>query len=238
VTGQHREMVRHLPVVVDERVEDVADELPLGDGQRHGRVERLAEQELGEGVAAGVGRRVPGAIRLEGEDAAGKLVADLVEVLPVELGADADGVASLHPRQLVDELQRVVVDGERAVVGITDVVEPGERDVRNAPSDRVAGFQVRDLQIADHIVGKGREGADRVEELGVAEPRVVDQRGGERPRVRGGPLLVMRERLRTRQAEALARLRVVAPVVPRHPLRRGRFVEVGSNHVALAIERL
>ena len=236
--GEQREFVRHLPVVVDERVEDVADEFSLGDGQRDARPERLAEQELGEGVAAGVVRRVPGAKRRELEAAAGKLVADLVEVLPGVLSADADGVASLQPGQLVDELQRVVVDGERAVGDVTDSVEPGERDARNAPRDRVAGFQVRDLQIADHIVGKGREGADRVEELGVAEPRVVDQRGAERPGVRAAPLLVVRDGLRTRQADALGRLRVVAPVVPPHPLRRRRFVEVGANDVALAIERL
>ena len=73
-------------------------------------------------------------IRRELEAAAGKLVADLVEVLPVVLSAHADGVASLHPRQLVDELQRVVVDGERAVGDITDSVEPGERDAPECPT--------------------------------------------------------------------------------------------------------
>src|SRR4029453_3961225 len=123
-----------------ERVEDVAFELSLGDGQRDTRPERLAEQELGEGIAAGIGRRIPGAKRLELEAATGELVADLVEVLPGELGTDADGVASLQPGQLVDELQRVVVDRKRAVGDVTDAIEPGERDAGNAPGDRVAGF--------------------------------------------------------------------------------------------------
>src|SRR5207342_268583 len=86
--GQQREIVRHLPVVVDERVEDIPYEFSLGDGQRDAGFERLAEQELGEGVAAGVVHRVPGGIRLEGELAAGKLVADLVEVLSVVLSAN------------------------------------------------------------------------------------------------------------------------------------------------------
>ena len=149
---QERQLVRGPPVVVDKRVEDVAYELSLGDGQRSGRVERLAEQKLGEGVAAGVVHRVSSEIRLEREDPAGKLVADLVEVLPVVLGAHADGVTSLQPRQLVDELQRAVVDGERAVVGITDVVEPGSVHAQQ----KIGVFGVGIIVPAESVVAKSQ----------------------------------------------------------------------------------
>ena len=133
--GQQRQLVRHLPVVVDERVEDVADEFSLGDGQRDGRA--------GTAGRAGTRRRRSRRCCSPGSWCvfAWKAKMPRENWLPTSLkccrsysAPDADGVASLHPGQLVDELQRVVVDGERAVVGVTDVGEPGERDVSECPT--------------------------------------------------------------------------------------------------------
>ena len=62
-------------------------EFGVGDGDGDGRVIALAEKEFGEGIPAGFGSggagRALGDVGLEGELAAGELVADLVVVLAV-----------------------------------------------------------------------------------------------------------------------------------------------------------
>ena len=73
-------------------------------------------------------------------------------------------------------MQRVVVDCERAIVGVADggKATPVKYDVGNSPGDRIAGILVRDADFGNYIQAAGTQGAERVEETRVAEPRVVD----------------------------------------------------------------
>ena len=143
----------HLPGIVDKRMEDVALELRIGNGGRICRHENVSQQEFGEGVAA-----VP---------FAGFVVAFGWKVntprenwLPIWLkfcrlysNPKREGVLAMDPRQLVNELQCVVVVCERTIVGVADAGEPTpvEYDVRNSPGDRSAGILVRDADVGNHI---------------------------------------------------------------------------------------
>src|SRR5262249_34718846 len=120
---------------------DVALELRVGDGDGIGRRENIAQQEFGEGIAAG-SLWALGGVRLEREQPARELVADLVVVLPVVLKTECEAVLPVEPGHLVHELQRVVVVGEGAVVGVANPGEPGpiKADVGNSPGDRIAGI--------------------------------------------------------------------------------------------------
>ncbi len=65
---------------------------------------QIAQQELGEGIAAGMGGALRG-VGLEDEIAARELIADLVEILAVVFEAEAEGVLAFDPRQIVDRLE-------------------------------------------------------------------------------------------------------------------------------------
>src|SRR5690348_7196690 len=106
-------------------------------------------------------------------------------MLSVKLAPEGEGVLAMYPGQLIDELQSAVVDCERSVVGVADPGEPSpvKHHVRNSPSDRVSGVLTRDSDLGNNVVGEGREGAERVKELGVAEAGLVDDVGSKSPRI-------------------------------------------------------
>ena len=52
-----------------------------------------------------------------------ELVADLVEVLPIVLAPEAESMLAMYPRHFINELQGVIVVGERTVVGVADPAE-------------------------------------------------------------------------------------------------------------------
>jgi hypothetical protein len=136
-------------------------------------------------------------------------------------------------------LQRVVVVGEGAVVGVANADEPGptKADVRNSPGDRISGILARYANLGDDVVAKSREGPERVKEAGVAETRVVNEVWGNRPGVGSGVLLVVRHYLRAGAIDALRGLVLVAPVVAPHPLRLRRLDEVQADDKSISVER-
>src|SRR5437667_1431419 len=104
----------------------VALELGISNSRRRCGLEKVPQQELGEPVAAGllasdgVGKRALRGERLECEHTARELISKLVEVLPVVLESERERVFAMDPGKLVNKLQRVVIDPEGAIVGVTD----------------------------------------------------------------------------------------------------------------------
>src|SRR5947209_13922194 len=97
----------------------MAPVLSVRDGDGYGGLIEIPEQELGEGIAAGMGGAL-GRIRLENEVAARKLVSDLIEVFPVELEPGAKSVLAARQAYVIDELQRVVLDDVGPVGVVAD----------------------------------------------------------------------------------------------------------------------
>src|SRR5262249_6634332 len=131
--------------------------LRRGQRDRHCGLEDIAKQELGKRVAAGSGGTLS-RIRLERKLATRKLVADLVEILPAVLETEAEAVLAAIPGEVVDKLQRVVVDRKRTILHVADRVKTvaGKRDQRYAPGERRAGLEIRNSQGGNCIYITGR----------------------------------------------------------------------------------
>src|SRR5438046_58078 len=171
----------------------VALELRIGDRRRIRGYEDISQQKFGKGVPTCPGGRILGCVRLERKDAARELVTHLVEVLPVVLETEFKRVLAMDPRNFVGELQCVVVDCERTVVGVADRGEATsvKHCVRNSPGDRSPGALVRDTNVSDYVAAAGAQGSKRVKETRITETGVIHQVSGDGPRVRPGVLFVV-----------------------------------------------
>src|SRR5262249_47313212 len=204
---------------VNERVLDVALESPSGNGNRDGRLVKLPEQEIGEGISAGSGG-APCGVGLEHKLAARELVSDLIEILPVVLEPKSERVLASDPGQFVHELQRIVVVSERTLGAVAQSGESGsaKRYARNSPSDRRPALLVRYAQARNDIGVKSQESADGVIEPGVAETGFVHEVGRKGSSVGCGILFVVRQDLRPGPVQPLGGLVFVTPTVAAHPL--------------------
>src|SRR5271166_3147668 len=103
-------------------------------------------------------------IRLEYEIAARELIAHLVEVLPVEFEARTEGMFAAAPGEIVDELQRIVLNYVRPVRAIADAAEAVaiERDRGDAPGSRVARIKPRNPERPHYVVRAGGKRPDGV----------------------------------------------------------------------------
>ena len=235
-TQRQRELGSDLPRVVHIGVERVALEIGVGHRNRRFGLIHGAQQEVGEGIAAGESgaqRRV----RLEGELAARELVSHLIVILPRELRAEAEGVLAPDPRQVVHKLQGVVVVCVRAFRAVSNRAVADQRDVRDAPGHGRAARKIRDADLAHHIGIEGQVGADGIEEAVVSESRLVDHVGRNHARVGAHVLFVVRNDLRAVERETLVGLVLVAPAIAPRPLRFGGLDEIHAQHESVAIVR-
>src|SRR5581483_10738656 len=92
-------------------------------------------------------------VRLECKLSAGELVSDLVEVLTAILETKTQAVLAVSPRDIIDKLERVVVDGIRTVLRVADGDEavPGKGGERNAPGDRGPSLQTRNADRRNRV---------------------------------------------------------------------------------------
>src|SRR5947207_7658658 len=181
---------------------DVALELRGGDGDRIRGCENISQQEFGEGVPAGSGG-APCGVRLECKRTARKLVAHLVVILPVVLEPKPEGVLAVDPRQLVNQLQGVIVAAVRTLGAVAQLLESGsaKRYSRNSPSDRCHALLARYAHGRNDIRVKSQESADEVIEPGVAETGFVYEVGCEGPGVGRRVLFVVGDHLRPRDGQ-------------------------------------
>ncbi len=160
-----RQAAGDLPGVIDVEGLAVAQEFGAGDGDGGLGLVEIAEQVIAKGVAAGLGHGILGGVGLEGELAAGKLVADLIVVLAAELASEAEGVIAADPGEVVDELQRVVVVGVRPLGAVADAAVVGQRDVGKAPLHGISALEAGNADGADGVLREGQKGPDGVDRI-------------------------------------------------------------------------
>ena len=121
------------------------------------RVVEIPEQEIGEGGAAALRRRrqrILGVAAVEPEAAARDDAADLVVEHVAQLTAKLELVRRDGPREVVDQLNGLVVVDERRVALFAEARESRDVDVRDAPVERVVRRDV-DAECLDDVVHAG-----------------------------------------------------------------------------------
>src|SRR5439155_14541159 len=93
------------------------------------------------------------------------------------LKAHAPGVLATRPGEVVDELVHVVVVEVRPFGRVAESRKAGDPDARDPPGDRRRQGDTGDLQFRDYVACVREFRPERVEEVVVAGPELVDHRG-------------------------------------------------------------
>src|SRR5437763_204416 len=105
-------------------------------------------------------------------------------------------------RGIVQELKRAVVVDEGSVGRVADSLVVRNSDGRNAPGDRIAAAEARDLQFIDDVPDSGEKCADRIKEAGVAEAGLGHNKWRKHAGVGAGVLLEVGQELGPVQIES------------------------------------
>ena len=177
---------------------------------------KIAQQKVGQGIAAGqCAAGIQGRSQwLTAELPTRELIAELVEGLPVVLETKTDGVPTLNPGDVVQDLPRWVGDHIGTVApGIADSAPDawrgagpdahGTRCVAKAhvwdtPGRWVTAGEARNTELVHDVVGKRRQQALRVEEVAVPEPRFIHQARRESAGIGAHVLVVLGDELAAR----------------------------------------
>ena len=226
----------HLPGVVDVQGETVGAELRLGDRDRRLGLIELAQQEAGEGIAAGLGERVLRGLQVERPLAASELVAHLVVLVAADFAAEAEGVLAANDGSVVEELQRVVLVLVRAFGIVADAAVVDQRYVGHAPLHGRAAGEARDLELIDYVAAEGEQASGRVVEAGVAEAGLGDHGGRDGAGIGADVLLHIGQNGRTVQVQALGQLVLIAPAITAEPGGFGRFLKVHAENELVLVD--